>query len=91
MAEVMEGTKIPSNGKVNAALTTGIIGTSLSGLMALGGAGIGKNLDNDYCWYYWSENPDDSLEYEDFLIEKELKVYHKLYNDNFGKIKTKKR
>lgn len=42
MAEVMEGTKIPSNGKVNAALTTGIIGTSLSGLMALGG--IGKNL-----------------------------------------------
>ena len=44
MAEVMEGTKIPSNGKVNAALTTGIIGTSLSGLMALGGTGIGKNL-----------------------------------------------
>jgi hypothetical protein len=44
MAEVMEGTKVPSNGKVNAALTTGIIGTSLSGLMALGGMGIGKNL-----------------------------------------------
>lgn len=45
MAEVMEGTKqmhVPSEGKVNAALTTGIIGTSLSGLMALGG--LGKNL-----------------------------------------------
>ena len=39
MAEVMENgheEKIPSNTKVNAALTTGIIGTSLSGLLALG-------------------------------------------------------
>lgn len=48
MAEVMEGVKhtheIPSNGKVNAALTTGIIGTSLSGLMALGALGIGSGL-----------------------------------------------
>lgn len=44
MADVMEGAKTPSNGKVNAALTTGIIGTSLAGLMALGGTGIGKNL-----------------------------------------------
>lgn len=48
MAEVMEGVKhtheIPSNGKVNAALTTGIIGTSLSGLMALGALGIGTGL-----------------------------------------------
>lgn len=41
MAEIIENTKsmehMPSNGKVNAALTTGIIGTSLAGLMALGG------------------------------------------------------
>lgn len=48
MAEIMEGVKhtheIPSNGKVNAALTTGIIGTSLSGLMALGALGIGTGL-----------------------------------------------
>lgn len=47
MAEVMEGTKhthVPSESKVNAALTTGIIGTSLSGLMALGG--LGKNFLN---------------------------------------------
>lgn len=49
MAEVMEGAKhahgneIPW-GKINGALTTGIIGTSLSGLLALGGTGIGKNL-----------------------------------------------
>lgn len=48
MAEVVEGAKhmheIPSKGKVNAALTTGIIGTSLSGLMALGALGIGTGV-----------------------------------------------
>lgn len=48
MAEVTETNgmnhdeKIPSNNKVNAALTTGIIGTSLSGLLALGT--LGKNV-----------------------------------------------
>ena len=44
MAEVTEmqhEEKIPSNNKVNAALTTGIIGTSLSGLLALGVLGKG--------------------------------------------------
>jgi hypothetical protein len=45
MAEVMEGGKhIPSNAKVNGALTTGIIGTSLSGLLALGAMGIGTGI-----------------------------------------------
>ena len=39
MAEVMEGVKheVPSKGKVNAALTTGIIGTALGALNTLGG------------------------------------------------------
>lgn len=32
---------VPSSGKVNGALTTGIIGTSLAGLLALGGGGAG--------------------------------------------------
>lgn len=44
MAEVMEGVckkQIPSNSKVNGALTTGIIGTSISGLLALGALGKG--------------------------------------------------
>lgn len=43
MAEVMEKQmheEIP-NGKINAALTTGIIGTSLAGLLTLGGMGNG--------------------------------------------------
>lgn len=45
MAEVMENTqchhKFASNAKANAGLTTGIIGTSLAGLLALGAMGKG--------------------------------------------------
>lgn len=48
MAEVVEGAKhaheIPSMGKANAALTTGIIGTSLSGLLTLGALGMGAGV-----------------------------------------------
>lgn len=46
MAEVMEGVKheVPSKGKVNAALTTGIIGTALSGILTLNSLGIGNGL-----------------------------------------------
>jgi hypothetical protein len=47
MAEVMENTchdKYASKAKANAGLTLGIIGTSLAGLMALGGGGINNLL-----------------------------------------------
>lgn len=47
MAEVMENTchhKYASNAKANAGLTTGIIGTSLAGLLALGTMSNGKGL-----------------------------------------------
>ena len=48
MAEVMENTcmhdKYATKAKANAGLTTGIIGTSLAGLMALGAIGNGKGL-----------------------------------------------
>ena len=47
MAEVMENTchhKYASNAKGNAGLTTGIIGTSLAGLLALGAMSNGKGL-----------------------------------------------
>ena len=47
MADVMEGAKMHneiSKGKVNGALTTGIIGTSLSGLLALGAMGVGTGV-----------------------------------------------
>lgn len=52
MAEVMESkqTHEASNAKVNAALTTGIIGTSLSGLLALGALGKGVGFwGNNNC------------------------------------------
>ena len=54
MAEILEQPqksceKIPSNTKVNAALTTGIIGTSLSGLLALGVLGKGVLGGNNQC------------------------------------------
>lgn len=49
MAEVMnnehsEHTRYASNAKANAGLTTGIIGTSLAGLLTLGAMGNGKGL-----------------------------------------------
>jgi hypothetical protein len=51
MAEVMENTqhcqhKFASNAKANAGLTTGIIGTSLAGLLALGAIGKGGSILN---------------------------------------------
>ena len=56
MADVVEGMghnqKVPSNAKVNGALTTGIIGTSLSGLLAAGVLGkgvLGMNGCNNPC------------------------------------------
>ena len=49
MAEVMEGKTIPSNAKVNGALTTGIIGTSLSGLLTLGALGMGAGVFGKGC------------------------------------------
>ena len=53
MAEIMEKHEhIPSNGKVNAALTTGIIGTSLAGLLTLGGKNggiLGNLFGNNTC------------------------------------------
>lgn len=41
MAEIMETKSNDHMGKINAGLTTGIIGTSLSGLLALGALGLG--------------------------------------------------
>jgi len=49
-------------------------------------AGIGKTLDTDYCWYYWSENPDDSLEYGDFLINYANSKYKGSYSEDKGVI-----
>ena len=44
MAEVMENKQYASNAKANAGLTTGIIGTSLAGLLTLGAMSNGQGL-----------------------------------------------
>jgi hypothetical protein len=49
-------------------------------------AGIGGELDRDYCWYYWSTNPNDSLEYEDFLVNYAKSEYKGSYSEDKGVI-----
>ena len=79
MAEVMENAmengheeKIPSNTKVNAALTTGIIGTSLSGLLALGvlGKGVlsgGSQCNQTQCGLPYGELYNERKEQQDYV------------------------
>ena len=77
MADVVEnGHKIPSNSKVNGALTTGIIGTSLSGLLAAGVLGKGI-LGN--CGHGNPGNPDSNVPRGDLYNErKETQDYIEL-------------
>ena len=66
MAEVMEK-EYASNSKVNAALTTGIIGTSLAGLLTLGRGGLGNLLGwgcNNGC------NTPANVSAEDLYVER---------------------
>lgn len=48
--------------------------------------GKGKTLDTDYCWYYWSTSPDDSLLYDDFLKNYALSSYKGSYSEDKGVI-----
>ena len=62
-----------STGKANAALTTGIIGTSLGGLLALGSNLLGGNMNNCGC----SENQFVNryeLERENKLVAKDSEI-----------------
>ena len=49
-------------------------------------AGLGRELDRDYCWYYWSTSPDDSLRYEDFLVNYAKSEYKGSYSKDKGVI-----
>lgn len=49
-------------------------------------AGNGKELDTDYCWYYWSKSPDDSLNYETFLKNYVNSDYKGSYSEDKGVI-----
>lgn len=49
-------------------------------------AGKGKNIDTDYCWYYWSTSGDDSLLYDDFLKNYANSSYKGSYSEDKGVI-----
>lgn len=49
-------------------------------------AGKNKQLDTDYCWYYWSTSPDDSLKYDDFLVNYANSSYKGSYSEDKGVI-----
>ena len=49
-------------------------------------AGLGKKLDKDYCWYYWSTSGDDSLSYDDFLLNYANSDYKGSYSEDKGVI-----
>ena len=49
-------------------------------------AGKGKTIDTDYCWYYWSTNDDDSLEYDSFLKNYANSSYKGSYSEGKGVI-----
>lgn len=61
-----------SNGKGNAALTTGIIGTSLAGLLTLGGlGGIGNGYHNTEGGHYVTK---DELDYVQTIGSKDSEI-----------------
>ena len=49
-------------------------------------AGLGKTLDKDYCWYYWSTSGDDSLLYDDFLTNYANSAHKGSYSEDKGVI-----
>lgn len=49
-------------------------------------SGKNKALDTDYCWYYWSKSPDDSLQYDDFLVNYAKSSYKGSYSEDKGVI-----
>ena len=49
-------------------------------------AGKNKEIDTDYCWYYWSTSPDDSLLYDDFLLNYANSEYKGSYSKDKGVI-----
>lgn len=92
MAEIMEKHDTPSNAKVNAALTTGIIGTSLAGLLTLGGknGGILGNIFGGCnscevpqgCLYNERKEQADYVELTKQYYEGQIKTNKEL-NENF--------
>lgn len=49
-------------------------------------AGKDKKIDKAYCWYYWSTSDDDSLQYEDFLVNYTNSEHKGSYSQDKGVI-----
>ena len=87
MAEVME-THVPT-GKINGALTTGIIGTSLAGLLAAGGmGGIGGLFGRPQGFVQTPEGKIGQLEAEIAYLRSE-NYADKVSNDVYKALETK--
>ena len=65
---------------------TSVIETTSRRIVIKAIPGKGKSLDTDYCWYYWSTSPDDSLNYDEFLLNYARSDYKGSYSENKGVI-----
>lgn len=77
---------LSSNVSINFASISSEVISSSRRIVINANAGIGRKLDKDYCWYYWSTNPNDSLKYEDFLINYAQSEYKGSYSEDKGVI-----
>lgn len=77
---------LSSNVSINFASISSEVISSSRRIVINADAGIGGKLDRDYCWYYWSTNPNDSLKYEDFLINYARSEYKGSYSEDKGVI-----
>jgi hypothetical protein len=77
---------LSSNVSINFASISSEVISSSRRIVINANAGIGEKLDKDYCWYYWSTNPNDSLKYEDFLINYARSEYKGSYSEDKGVI-----
>ena len=77
---------LSSNVSINFSSISSEVISSSRRIVISADAGIGRVLDSDYCWYYWSKDPDDSLKYEDFLINYANSEYKGSYSEDKGVI-----
>ena len=75
-----------NNAAISFSTVTSIVESASRRIVINASAGKGKELDLDYCWYYWSTSPDDSLVYEEFLKNYANSYYKGSYSEDKGVI-----
>ena len=65
---------------------TSVVESSSRRIVINASPGKGKEIDNDYCWYYWSKSEDDSLVYDEFLKNYASSSYKGSYSEDKGVI-----